>query len=115
MKARCTRKTQPDYGSYGGRGITVCDKWMNSFSSFLSDMGERPSKEYSLDRINNELGYSLENCRWSDKFEQAGNKRNSNPSVEMNCIACGVGMRVRFSRASKAKHCSRKCRHLNAD
>lgn len=75
MIQRCTNENGPNYRHYGGRGITVCEKWTNSFMAFLEDMGKRPSPEMSLDRINNDLGYSKENCKWATKLEQSRNTR----------------------------------------
>lgn len=76
MISRCTKKHLKIYPSYGGRGITVCDRWLESFENFLEDMGERPTSKHSLDRIDNDQGYSLENCRWATKVVQNHNKRH---------------------------------------
>lgn len=76
MIGRCYRKSQPDYDSYGGRGITVCDRWRNSYKDFLSDMGERPEGT-TIDRIDTDGNYEPNNCRWSTNEEQQNNKRNS--------------------------------------
>lgn len=73
MIKRCTQETAKDYSRYGGRGITVCDRWLN-FKNFYQDMGDRPEGK-TLGRINNELGYSKENCRWESMSEQSNNKR----------------------------------------
>ena len=71
---RCTNKNKRDYAWYGGRGIKVCDRWLESFDNFLEDMGEKPSPNHSIDRINNDGDYSPENCKWSTATEQARNK-----------------------------------------
>lgn len=76
MIQRCTNPKNPEYKNYGNRGIFVCDKWRNSFQSFLEDVGEKPKKSYSLDRINNQDGYYKENCRWTDSYTQANNQRD---------------------------------------
>jgi hypothetical protein len=75
MLARCLRKNSTQYPHYGGRGITVCERWRD-FTNFLADMGGRP-KGMTLDRRNNAQGYFKENCRWATKTEQANNKRST--------------------------------------
>ncbi len=76
MIARCYNENHFSYNDYGGRGITVCDEWRNSFESFLKDMGERPIDK-TLDRVENDKGYYKENCRWATKKEQAINRHNT--------------------------------------
>lgn len=86
---RCTNPAAPRYADYGGRGIYICRRWRDSFQTFLDDMGERPNKSLSVDRINNHDGYTCGkceqcrerdqplNCRWATRGEQANNKRNN--------------------------------------
>ena len=74
MKTRCSNKKVRSYKQYGNRGITVCSEW-DSFKTFFDDMGERP-EGLTLDRIDNSLGYSKINCKWSTPKEQALNTRN---------------------------------------
>lgn len=76
MKRRCFCSKLKAFKYYGGRGITVCERWM-SFKNFLFDMGLKPSQNHSLDRINNDGNYEPSNCRWATWIEQASNRRNS--------------------------------------
>lgn len=76
IRNRCTRATTTTYANYGGRGITVCDRWLDSFENFLADMGERP-QGMSIGRIDNDGNYEPSNCRWETNSEQARNKRTS--------------------------------------
>jgi transcriptional regulator with XRE-family HTH domain len=73
-KTRCTSPNQSQWKDYGGRGITMCDRWMNSFEAFLKDMGERPENT-TLDRIEGHLGYQPGNCKWSTFIEQNRHSR----------------------------------------
>ncbi len=76
IRARVQNPKNKLYSYYGGRGITLDPSWDN-FSTFLRDVGLRPSKQHSLDRVDNDGGYSKFNCRWGTKSEQARNKRNN--------------------------------------
>lgn len=76
MCDRCNQPTHKWYHRYGQRGITVCPEWQGrgGFQRFLADMGERPNKDYTLDRIRNAEGYCKDNCKWSTKSEQNRNR-----------------------------------------
>jgi len=73
MLQRCTDKNHQGWIYYGGRGITICDRWLESFENFLADMGTRPTEGYSLDRIDSNGNYCKENCRWATQTEQNNN------------------------------------------
>lgn len=83
MIRRCHDVRHKNFSTYGGRGIFVCMRWMFSVKNFIDDMDNKPSKDYSLDRIDNKKGYSKQNCKWSTQTEQCRNKR-SNRIVEFN-------------------------------
>lgn len=76
MKNRCENRQCRDYPYYGGRGISICERWRNSFINFLADVGEKPGSEYSLDRINNDGNYEPGNTRWATARQQRRNSRN---------------------------------------
>lgn len=79
MKIRCYDTSYIEYDNYGGRGIIVCDRWINSFENFFADMGKKPSSKHSLDRYpNNDGNYELSNCRWATMHQQ---KRNMSTNL----------------------------------
>lgn len=80
--SRCTNPDNLAYARYGGRGISICDRWLK-FENFLADMGMKPSREYTVERVDNNKGYSPDNCKWATRTEQAQNTR-SNHLVTFN-------------------------------
>jgi hypothetical protein len=100
IKRRCTDEKSKDFPKYGAKGIRVSDEWSTSFVTFLADMGERPSLEHTIDRINPAGNYEASNCRWATKFEQGSeHKRNlrsvtvdgiTYPSIRAACRHFGV-------------------------
>jgi hypothetical protein len=108
MRRRCSDPKNKDYRHYGGRGISVCPRWRDSFAAFLEDMGEKPAPDLSLDRINNDGNYEPSNCRWATQSEQLLNQR---PRDERwfaergtaRCVDCG-----KFAKLSKGDRCH-KC------
>ena len=86
MKERCLNEKSKSYKHYGGRGITMCDEWIESFENFYKDMGERPSKNHSIDRIDVNKGYSKENCQWTTSRNQALNRRNGSKTPNIRLL-----------------------------
>lgn len=99
VKGRTRSLTNNSYPDYGGRGITMSDEWFDSFETFYKDMGPRPSKEHSIERIENNKGYFKGNCKWATRTEQANNRRSS----------------ALYSYIGKTKTLADWCRELNLD
>lgn len=77
MKDRCYNPNNKQFKNYGGRGIIICDRWISSPEIFINDMGYKPGRYYSIDRIDNNKGYSPDNCRWATRAQQNSNKSTS--------------------------------------
>ena len=90
MKRRCYNEDLDCFKHYGGRGVTVSDRWIESFENFLEDMGERPGPEYSLDRIDVNGNYEPSNCRWATKSQQSYNRRINNKGTSQYRNVCWI-------------------------
>jgi hypothetical protein len=77
IKTRCCNKNCKIFEHYGGRGITICDRWINSFENFIEDMGIAPTNKSEIDRMDVNGNYEKENCRWSSRKEQNNNTRTN--------------------------------------
>lgn len=104
IKSRCYNSDTKQYHNYGGRGITMCDSWKNSFEAFYADMGDMPEK-MTIDRIDNNLGYSPDNCRWATRKEQANNRSTNvlyyGKSFEEWGAILGVAKTTLYNRAKR--------------
>lgn len=103
MKDRCYNKKNGRYNRYGGRGIKVCDRWLESIANFIEDMGERP-EGCTLDRINNDGNYEPSNCRWADGTTQGTNKQTKSGKLGIKNILLHKGLYCcRVSRYKKER------------
>ena len=107
MKTRCENPKWDHSDRYLGRGISYCDEWKD-FAAFLSDMGKSPGEYYSLDRKDNNGGYSKENCRWATRRQQAQNTRR-NVLITVNGVTKCL---AEWARVSKIHHSVLRLRHL---
>ncbi len=82
MRQRCSNKNHKSYQNYGGRGITVCEKWKNSFMAFYQDMGARPTDKHTIERVDNNKGYSPENVIWTSNCINCQNQRSTKLDAE---------------------------------
>lgn len=108
MRERCNRPTHPMFKYYGGKGISVCERW-NSFADFLADMGRKPSRVDTIDRINGSGNYEPANCRWATPLEQNLNRPNvykitigdRTESLRVWCEENGITLGAAYQRMSK--------------
>lgn len=103
-KSRTTNKKDAKYYDYGGRGITMCQEWIESFDAFYADMGPKPSSKHSLGRIDVDKGYCKENCRWENYFQQARARRD-------NVFVIVNGTKMVFKDACNVKKLDYKTTH----
>jgi hypothetical protein len=122
MRQRCLNPKSISFHDYGARGIGVCERW-NDFAFFLADMGPRPSKQHTIERTNNDLGYSPDNCVWATRSVQGKNTRRvrrltfDGSSISISEIADRSGYKPKsvatFLRAGRSVADIMEGRHAN--
>jgi len=100
MKQRCLNPNSPCYDSYGDRGITICDRWRESFQAFFDDMGLRPFDAATIERVDNDGNYEPANCRWATRSEQNENTRQTR-LLEFRGMSMSLGKWVRYTGISR--------------
>jgi hypothetical protein len=110
MIQRCYNKNSWNYNNYGGRGIIVCDRWIESFENFLEDMGTKDSPEMQIDRIDNDGNYCKDNCRWSTPSDNSRNRRTTILDQKKVCE-----IRLKYAQGKSASCLAReyKCSRWN--
>jgi hypothetical protein len=107
MRGRCLNSNDKAYHYYGGRGIKICDRWLNSFSSFLEDMGMKPTKFHTIERVDVNGNYEPSNCIWITKSEQGKNKRKYCNFLELR--ECPVCKSIYKPKVVYQQFCSKLC------
>lgn len=100
MKARCYRPSSQRYYTHGARGISVCGRWLNSYDTFVLDMGLKPPK-YTIERIDNNGNYEPSNCRWATPKEQAYNRRTNIRYLDKTVMEWSQEIGLSFSAMNK--------------